>query len=353
LRKFFAGTCVAVFFVEVSKQRESQKMQDNELRPESRPEPKLKLPPIPTEADLKKPRKPKLELASLLVNAETLINHGEGSTASVLCMQALALDSKHPESLKKMARVLKSANRNNELVRVQEELAAVEPGFHSFVDLAHCYYHQGKDELALDTYFQALNYPTETSDLLFEVYKNIGNIFVKSSDFDAAEEFYNKAHTINPLSDILFVNFGTLEIQRNDLNSALERFRSALSVNPKNDKAWVGLALVHNQMGDHVLALANLENALDVNPKNKTAVHLLANWSVRDQKPDAAISSLENYLGLVDFDEEMSLVLIHLFCLSGRIDLALFEIERFLLWNPGHQEVADLEQKIKRNEGIF
>ena len=334
-------------------------MQDNELRPESRPkfvikkEKPVQLPPIPTEADLQKPKKQKIELASLLLNAETLINHGEQVAASVLCMQALALDSKNPESLKKMARILKGSNRNDELLRVQEELAVVEPSFPSLVNLAHSYYQHGKDELALDTYFQALNYTTEDSGLLFEVYKNIGNIFVKSSDFDAAEEFYNKAHTLNPQSDVLFVNFGTLEIQRNDLNSALERFRSALGVNPQNDKAWVGLALVHNQMGDQVLAQANLENAIDVNPKNRTAVHLLANWSVRDQKFDSAISALEDYLGMVDFDEDMSLVLIHLFCLSGRLDLALFEIERLLLWNPANKEVADLEQKIKKNEGIF
>src|SRR3954469_8236276 len=110
-------------------------MQDNELRPESRPtfvikkEKPVKLPPIPTEADLQKPKKQKIELASLLVNAETLLNHGERSAATVLCMQALTMDSRNAETLKKMARILKSENREKELIRIQEELAVVEPSF--------------------------------------------------------------------------------------------------------------------------------------------------------------------------------------------------------------------------------
>jgi tetratricopeptide (TPR) repeat protein len=153
-----------------------------------------------------------------------------------------------------------------------------------------------------------------------------------------------------PQSDVLSVNLGTLEIQRGETNLALERFRSALSVNPKNDKAWVGLALVHNMMGDFVLAQANLENAIDCNPRNQTAVHLLASWSVRDSKYDFGIEALENYLSLVDFDQDMSMLLIHLFCLSGRLDLALFEIERFLLWQPDHKDMIDLEMKIRKNE---
>lgn len=338
-------------------------MQDAELRPESRfrfplkPEKSLgkieiKLPPIPTEADLKKPKKAPADLGSLLINAETLIQHGEKQTASVLCMQALNMDPNHPETLRKMIRSLEGPSRQNEMCRLQEQLAAVEPSFTSLVELGNIYYRMNQDEKAEDTYFQALELPVDNNQLLFDIYKNLGNIFVKTGDFDAAEEFYNKAHTLNPQSDILLVNLGTLEIQKNDMSSALERFRTALGVNPKNDKAWVGLALVHNQMGDPVLAQANIENAIDCNRMNKTAVHLLANWAVRDQKFDGAIEALQNYLAEVDFDEEMSLLLIHLQCLAGRLDLALIEIERLLLWNPGHLEVIELEKKIRSNEGI-
>lgn len=338
-------------------------MQDAELRQESRlqnqkssrvqsvPVP-TQLPPIPTEAALKKQKTVPVDIGSLLLNAETLIQHGEKQTAFVLCMQALNLNPNHPETLRKMIRSLEGTDRLNEICKLQEQLVKSDTSFVSLVELGNIYYKQNLDEKAEDVYFQALDYANEGNELLFDVYKNLGNIFVKTGDFDAAEEFYNKAHTINPHSDILSVNLGTLEIQKGDMGLALERFRAALSVNPKNDKAWVGLALVHNQMGDHVLAEANIENAIDCNPQNKTAVHLLANWSVRDSKYDAGIEALQNYLSCTDFDEDMSLVLIHLLCLAGRLDMALIEIERFLLWNPGHAEVAALENKIRSNEGI-
>jgi Flp pilus assembly protein TadD len=176
----------------------------------------------------------------------------------------------------------------------------------------------------------------------------MGNIYVRQGDFDAAEEFYNKAYTLNSGSDVLLVNFGTLEVQRNDFNKSLYCFRKAVELNDKNDKAWVGLAMVHNQLGDCELAWANIERAIDTNINNRTAVHLAANWGVRDGKISSAIESLQNYLGAVEQDEEMSMVLINLFCMLGHYDEALLEIERVLLWNPSQIEVRQVKKQIKQ-----
>ena len=110
--------------------------------------------------------------------------------------------------------------------------------------------------------------------------------------------------------------------------------------------------MVHNLMGDHALAQANLENAVDVNPFNRTAVQLAAVWAVRDKNFGNAISYLETYLNQSEFDEEMSLVLVHLFCLDNRYDLAQIEIDRLLLWNPVHQQALVIEKEICEQSGI-
>jgi Tfp pilus assembly protein PilF len=171
---------------------------------------------------------------------------------------------------------------------------------------------------------------------------------VRQGDFEGAEDYYNKAYTLNPDSDTLLVNFGTLEVQRQDYDKSLYCFRQAVEVNKRNDKAWVGLAMVHAQFGDQELAWANLETALDINPKNRTAVHLLANWGLRDGRFAQSVSVLQSYLGEVDFDEDLSLVLINFYCSGSQIDEALLECERVLLWNPENQEVSDLKAKLRK-----
>jgi Flp pilus assembly protein TadD len=145
----------------------------------------------------------------------------------------------------------------------------------------------------------------------------------------------------------LQVNLGTLALQQQSQEQAVTRFRTALEINPRNDKAWVGLALVHNEMGDHVLSRANLENALDVNAKNRTAVHLAASWAIRDQDYQFAIESLENFVSTVDCDQEMSLLLIHLFCMRNQFVEAQLELERLLLWDPTDEKLLQVEQEIR------
>ncbi|RYZ91820.1 MAG: hypothetical protein EOP06_06060 [Proteobacteria bacterium] len=76
-------------------------------------------------------------------------------------------------------------------------------------------------------------------------------------------------------------------------------------------------------------------------------MHLLANWSLRDRKLAQGISVLQNYLGNVEFDEDLSLVLINLCCGSSQIAEAKLECERVLLWNPNNQEVSELKAKLR------
>ncbi|MGE5085311.1 MAG: tetratricopeptide repeat protein [Bacillota bacterium] len=285
-------------------------------------------------------------IQKFLANARLLTKHREYSLALNLLRQASNYDSKNPVTLSMLAQVLEKTGRIDEALIAQKALLKVDYGFHSLFGFATSLYKMGRDQEALDKYYEALSVLTEENESLFELYKNMGNIFVRQGDFDGAEEYYNKAYTVNTKSDVLLVNFGTLEVQRNDFDKSLYCFRKAVEINPENDKAWVGLAMVHNQFGDVDLAWANLEAALDINPKNRTAAHLAANWGLRDGRVHKAIESLEAYLGTVEEDEDMSLVLINLFCSTNQMDKALLEIERVLLWNPDHKEVRDLKKKI-------
>lgn len=295
----------------------------------------------------------KNNIALMLANAEILMSHKEFSLAAGLVRQALQQDSFHVGALKKLIRCLNESQPGAKSLIAREKIYVAllksEFCFENLAELGHVLYLQNRDEEAFHKYQEALSAVTETSSGLFEVYKNIGNILVREGNFDSAEEFYNKAFELDASSDTLLVNLGTLSIQQKDFEQGLVRFRRALEINAKNDKAWVGLAMVHNAMGDTVLAKANLENAIEAQPKNRTAVHMYANWCVRDVTYSSGIEVLQNYLSKVDSDEEMSLVLIHLLCLVNQNDLALLEAERVLLWNPAHTEIQKIEQTLRQS----
>jgi tetratricopeptide (TPR) repeat protein len=288
-------------------------------------------------------------ISAFQVNAQILMKHKEYGLALNLLRQASNRDSKNPKTLKLLAQCLSLHGQHQEAIYALKALASVDYSFGSIFAYATGLYKLGQDQAALDKYFEALAVLTEENEQLFEAYKNMGNILVRQGDFDGAEEYYNKAYTMNAHSDILLVNFGTLEVQRQDYDKSLYCFRKAVEVNPENDKAWVGLAMVHNHFGDNELAWANIEMALDINPKNRTAVHLIANWGLRDAQVQRAIDSLQIYLGEVEHDEDMSLVLINLFCTTGQFNSARLEIERVLLWNPENHEVRELKNKLAVN----
>lgn len=291
-------------------------------------------------------------VARFIRNAQVLMKHREYPLAMNLLREASNKDSKNPATLTMLASCLDKMSRGSESLIVRKTLAEVDYGFESLHGYATALYKAGRDQEALDKYYEALAILTEESSTLFETYKNMGNIFVRQGDFDGAEEYYNKAYTLNPQSDVLLVNFGTLEVQRNDYDKSLFCFRKAVEINPENDKAWVGLAMVHSQFGDIELAWANIESAIDINPQNRTAVHLAANWGLRDGKLQKAIEALQGYLASVEEDEDMSLVLINLLCSAGQVDQALLEMERVLLWNPDHQEIRNLKKKIIASQKV-
>jgi tetratricopeptide (TPR) repeat protein len=286
-------------------------------------------------------------VAELLLNAETLVSHGEKHLARVLVYEALKIDSKNIAALKKSVQFLDAKKERAQIIHIQKQICNSDFSFESVSQLGHSYYLDGQDDQALSLYNAALSIVVDETTALFEVYKNVGNILTRSGDYDGAEEYFHKAYTLSPDSDVLLVNLGTLFVQRQDFASSLERFRLAVEKNPLNDKAWVGLALSHQQMGDFNLSIANIEKALDLNPFNRTAVHIYANWCVRDGKYLAAITAVEKFLGSVDLDEELSLVLVHLHCKTNQFALALLEAERVLLWNPQSTQMAHILSEIK------
>lgn len=275
----------------------------------------------------------------LLRNAQILMDARDFRLALNLLRDVLMRAPLHPEALLKMGLSLRELGRYEQALKCFRALGKTERKHEAQILIAETYYLGERDELALAAYRDVLKTAAGSGSatdprLLFEIYKNIGNIHVRAGDFDSAEESYHKAHTICPDSDVLLVNYGTLEIQRENFEAAVLRFRRAVEINPENDKGWVGLALVHRRMGDLELSWANVQRALDINSRNRTAIRLVVEWAVADQRFEIAIQRLQEYLEADGEDAEMSFTLAKIFTHIGRLREARLEMERVLALDP-------------------
>jgi tetratricopeptide (TPR) repeat protein len=324
------------------------------LQPQAQSEPKVpsqlpsKVPvsgPSPSERD---------KASSLLANAIRLVEAKELELAKALVAEVLRIRPNSPEALRTLVRCLDPLRENKQRIKVFEAILSVDNSFESLKSLADAYYVQGQDTEALPLYEQAISIPGVSELAHFEILKNMGNILVREQDYEGAEDCYNRAHCVDPHSDVLMVNLGTLAIQRNDYPLALEKFRRALEISGKNDKAFVGLALVYAELGDQAQAQINIEKAIQANPLNRTAIQIYSQAALREQKTDQnaspmiskAIDALANFLSQESFDSEMSLLLVHLLCTAQRFREARIEVERLLLWQPDHQDALALENAL-------
>lgn len=204
-------------------------------------------------------------------------------------------------------------------------------------------------EKARESYLDSLLLPTVDEKLLFEAYKNIGNLYLKIQNIEVAEDFYHKAYALNSQSAPLMVNLGTLELQKSDSSGAIERFRMALKIDPKFSPAWVGLALSYHLFGDFQMAWASLLRSVECDSKNSTALLLMAQWCMKNGSFSQTLPCLIKYFDQGNFDIQLSLAFIELCIHSDHYSLARWELERSLLWEPKNFELLQFDKALQQN----
>lgn len=242
----------------------------------------------------------------------------------------------------KLSQKLLSAGKLNEALKVLQSLIKIDSGFETLLALGVLEYRLEMETEASRHLQEALLVAPEDDAGIFEIFKTLGNIFVRRGDFDSAEENYNKAYRLKPESDVLLVNLGTLCVQKQDWEGAVARFRSALELNLTNDKAWVGLAIGHRMKGDFELAWGNLEAALEYNPLNEAALTLALDWAPTDGTESRALEMLRAFLIEGGWNEKFSLAFAWLCWRRGERNLARLEAERLLAVNPSNEKAMQL-----------
>ena len=155
------------------------------------------------------------------------------------------------------------------------------------VSLAHCLVKQNRLDEAEECLLGTLHSILEPCPLLFCIYKNLGDIALLKRNFPLSEEYYNKAHTIQPASLSLQLHRGILNLKQKNAKKAAQFFIKLLENQPEHEKAWLGLALSRKALNDDELAEACLFRCLDINPQNRTALTLKKKWREPFLRPSA------------------------------------------------------------------
>jgi tetratricopeptide (TPR) repeat protein len=246
-----------------------------------------------------------------------------------------------------LARRLRARGHSVEAHRILSSVLKIDYRFETLFALGQIKYELDQTDDALNHLEAALLVAPETGVDLFELFKTMGNIFVRKGDFDSAEDCYYRAHRLQPESDVLQVNFGTLAVQRQDWDHACTHFRRALEFKPSNDKAWVGLGLCHRMKSDYELAWGNIEAALEYNPRNEVALGLALDWGTQDGREFRALDLIRSFLISGGWSEKMSLAFAWLSWRRGDAPVARLELERLLAVNPANTAALKLLTEIR------
>lgn len=252
------------------------------------------VPPIPTSNEVHH---------HIMKNALLLVDSGDYELAKNLLILILEKDANHPEALKwlgwcsnKLGNLELAETCFNRLTKIRE----LEDDHFEFGEF---YYKQGKYDLALKHWMHALSICNPNSPRLFEIHKNLGNVYTLLSDFEAAEENYNKALVLQPESDTILVNLGSMEMSLGNYAKAFSYYRRACIHNDTNPRAWCGLGVALYEENQPDQALVAFEKCLELDPLNITAIQAVATWAVKQKNYEPAIINLGQYLEKVPNDQ--------------------------------------------------
>lgn len=287
-----------------------------------------------------------MEVTSLESATEILLANKEPALANALSKKILQEDHFNKKTLLNLGLGSLELSQFREAKICFTQLTRIDPSFESHFYLAKACEGLSENNLAREAYLDAVLVPTSNLRLLFEAYKNLGNLFLKERNLDMAEDFYHKAYTLCPDSPSLLVNLGTLEMQKADSSHAIEKYRKALQVDPRHAPAWVGMALAYQNFGELDLSWASLLRAIDLDPQNQTALLLIAKMSTKQNASTLAIQHLAHFFDQGHFESQLSLAFIELCIQNDQFNLARLEVERALLWEPTHTDLLKFEKAL-------
>jgi tetratricopeptide (TPR) repeat protein len=200
--------------------------------------------------------------ANLAINAEW---------SEYLTRRALEFDPNNPEVVLKLARILRTAERNEEALVLFERYKEMVPGdYQVLAHIGSCLSAMGRLGEAESYFRQALKGLDDPV-----THYNMGLLFARTNRLDDAVAEYEKALERDPMHSDARSNLAAALARQGRLDRAAAELRRLLEHDPENAGARTNLGLVLLQQGHREQARVQLEEALRLNPQLTPAVDAL------------------------------------------------------------------------------
>jgi len=191
--------------------------------------------------------------ANLAINAEW---------SEYLTRRALEFDPNNPEVVLKLARVLRTVERNQEALDLFMRYQAMVPGdYQALAHIGSCLSAMGRFDEA-ETYFRQALKGLDDPVTHF----NMGLLLARTNRLDGAVTEYEKALKLDPMHSDSRTNLAAALARQGKLDRAAHELTVLLEHDPENVGARTNLGLVLFQQGRSAGAISQFEEALRLDP---------------------------------------------------------------------------------------
>ncbi|MEG6550939.1 tetratricopeptide repeat protein [Desulfocurvibacter africanus] len=180
-----------------------------------------------------------------------------------------------------------------------------------------------------------------STNLDYEINKELGECYLFMGELDKAEDYYKKAIGSNGVHADPYLGMATIAVQRGELDKALTLYQKAASIE-ESDKPLAGMALVEMEIGREEAAFEHMVKALEKNPENMVAIFGLIRLAHTLGRLDTVVPHLENYLQLDPMKNEIRYSLAGCLICLGRNAEAKNHLARILENDPDNAQAKEL-----------
>ncbi len=198
---------------------------------------------------------------------------------------------------------------------------------------------------------EILGNPSLGSELRERVTSMLAECLALQGDVAQAEQLYTQILNSNSRSARALAGKGALAASKGNWGPARELFVRSNGIDPNYDVALAGLGLCCVNSGDREGAWNYYRQALQVNVENTTALYGLMDVGYALRRHTQVEQAIQNYLELHPAD------LNFVYCLAGclyaqeKLDEAMGEISKILLFESSNSRALELRQMIESRRG--
>lgn len=280
-------------------------------------------------------------VSDFLKNANILVAAGDYRLARKLLIQGIHDGHPPSELLFLVAQTYLKEKNEEKAERVLRDSIAYLPTSKAYFTLAQILISQEKDERAIQVLKRCLELKGVLSTEKIEIYRTLGNVYMKKDLLDEALVSYYKVLELKEDVDT-HCSIGSCMLRLRDLEGAKSHFISAMRINPSYSKSYFGLASCALGIGNKVAALEFLVQSLERDIHNPTALFYLVKCAYELKKYDQTEKILRQYLDVSPVNSSLLYSLAGIQYHLGKKEESRMVAQSILDLNPEHSGAKNL-----------